>query len=610
MAWGKAGSTTKSSASQLLDTTISSNKTNMLLRHIISSGNTAVYYKFNSSTGNEYSFRSSENESNDGETPNTSRVLYDTGGDAGDKFDVTYSVNIATEEKLFIAEQVNSDGSGASTAPIRGQFCGKWNNTTDLASTVNTFCTDQSGNFNTGSNVTVLGSDITPAAAIPALDNVQDGSLFVDKVNANRYWGSNKVTTEEVYAYTTTQSTNEKLSGTAQAYSSERAGVELVSSIFAGKYIKTGKWNLKRVGTLGSNAFMKVEDSSGTVKGTSTGVAASGIGTSAYEDVTFTLPTAVKLANGDRVYVQYTGADGSGNYLAFGEKHPSTTPTGWEFTIYNKRNSSGGSPSGGWGDDGLATALVPVATFDSAPASNVTYDSITWTLQLSLADLKAYWKMGEASGNLIDHATSIGSKTAMKADLVSSGTVNRGRTGHVAGVDCIGFPTYDANGNKVTANNSASDYGFMNKAGAKFTACWWARNYSYNSTVDLWGLGGNGNAADINVRQRGQSGFTIWFSGTEYTGFSTDVSSDGWYFYMLSWDADGGSNNAQLQVNGTKQTATITTTNTSNSNSPLTIGDVSGNEPQMDIQEFSLWNRILTDTEIAHIYNAGVGRQL
>lgn len=211
-----------------------------------------------------------------------------------------------------------------------------------------------------------------------SLTNVQEGSILVEKDTANRFWGSNKVTTEEVYAYTTTQSTNEKLSGTAQAYSAERAGVELVST-HAGKYIKVGKWNLKRVGTLGSNAFMKVEDSSGTVKGTSTGVAASGIGTSAYEDVTFTLPTAVELANGDRVYVEYTGTDGSGNYLAFGEKHPSTTPTGWEFTIYNKHNSSGASPSGTWGDDGLPTALVPVATFDSAPASDATSDSITWT---------------------------------------------------------------------------------------------------------------------------------------------------------------------------------------------------------------------------------------
>ena len=250
-----------------------------------------------------------------------------------------------------------------------------------------------------------------------------------------------------------------------------------------------------------------------------------------------------------------------------------------------------------------------VGTIDDVEFYNDTVAPATWTLQLSLENLKAYWKMGESSGNLINHATSIGSKTAMSADLVSSGTVNRGTAGHVSGVDSIGFPTYDADGNKVTANNSASDYGFMNKAAAKFTACWWAKNESYNNTVDLWGFGGNGNGTDIQFRNMA-SGFTIWFSGTEYTSFTQNVGDNNWHFYMLSWDEDGGSNNAQFQLDGTKQTATITTSNTSDATSPLTIGDVSGNEPEMDIQEFSLWNRILSDTEIAHIYNAGVGRQL
>tara|TARA_R110000744_G_C19315268_1_gene557113 strand:- start:22 stop:1551 length:1530 start_codon:yes stop_codon:yes gene_type:complete len=223
--------------------------------------------------------------------------------------------------------------------------------------------------------------------------------------------------------------------------------------------------------------------------------------------------------------------------------------------------------------------------------------------------LKAYWKMNEASGNLLNTASAQSSDSTMSADLVSSGTVNRGRTGHISGVDCIGFPTYDADGNKVTANNSASDYGFMNKAGAKFTACWWAKNYSYNNTIDQWGLDGNGNATDISFRSL-SSGFTVWFAGTEYTGFTHNVGDANWHFYMLSWDEDGGSNNAQFQLDGVKQTATVTTTNTSNSNSPLTIGDVSGNEPQMDIQEFSLWNRVLTDAEIALIYNSGNGAEL
>jgi len=231
------------------------------------------------------------------------------------------------------------------------------------------------------------------------------------------------------------------------------------------------------------------------------------------------------------------------------------------------------------------------------------------SIDFNTIGLKAYWKMNEASGNLLNTASAQNSDSTMSADLVSSGTVNRGRTGHISGVDCIGFPSYDTDGNKVTANNSASDYGFMNKAGAKFTACWWARNYVSGSVVDLWGLDGNGNATDISFRNLATA-FTVWFSGTEYTGFTQNVGDSNWHFYMLSWDEDGGSNNAQFQLDGTKQTATVTTTNTSDSNSSLTIGDVSGNEPQMDIQEFSLWNRVLTDDEIALIYNSGNGAEL
>ena len=234
------------------------------------------------------------------------------------------------------------------------------------------------------------------------------------------------------------------------------------------------------------------------------------------------------------------------------------------------------------------------------------------SIDFNTTGLKAYWKMNEASGNLLNTASAQGSDSTMSADLVSSGTVNRGRTGHVSGVDCIGFPTYDVDGNKVTANNSASDYGFMNKAGCKFTACWWASilEHGTNQTADLWGFGGNGAGNDIQFRYLNNDRFTIWLSGTEYTSFTQSVGDSNWHFYMLSWDEDGGSNNAQFQLDGTKQTATVTTTNTSDSSNPLTIGDVTGNEPQMDIQEFSLWNRVLTDAEIALIYNSGNGAEL
>jgi hypothetical protein len=244
-----------------------------------------------------------------------------------------------------------------------------------------------SANFSGTVDNIKIWNGVTSISSKPS--NVQDNSLLVEKDTARRYWGTDKVTTEAVYTSVTGQSTYEKLSGTAQAYSSEKAGVELVSTANDGKAIKIGKWKLAREGTLSGLAYMKVEDGSGNLKATSTGVDVSSITarTSGYEYVTFTLPTAVKVYNGYRVYIEYTTSDGSGNFLAFAEFYNGSTtiPTGFEFTVYNKRDSGGNNPSGGWADDGLPTLLIPDAIFDDVPASNVTSD-ITWTMQPTLQD--------------------------------------------------------------------------------------------------------------------------------------------------------------------------------------------------------------------------------
>jgi len=176
MVWGKAGSTTKTSASQFLDVTVSSNENNMMLRHIISSGNTAVYYRFNSDTGSNYAYGWSENGGAKSNSTSQSRILYDTGGDAGDKFDIGYICNLSSEEKLIIGFQINEDASGAGNAPVRGKGVFKWANTSDSITSINNFNTDQSGNYDTDSNMSVVGSDVTPTAAITFPTNVQVGS--------------------------------------------------------------------------------------------------------------------------------------------------------------------------------------------------------------------------------------------------------------------------------------------------------------------------------------------------------------------------------------------------------------------------------------------------
>ena len=200
MVWGKAGSTTKTSASQLLDVTVSSNENNMMLRHIISSGNTAVYYRFNSDTGSNYAYGWSENGGAKSNSASQSRILYDTGGDAGDKFDIGYICNLSSEEKLIIGFQINEDVSGAGNAPVRGKGVFKWANTSDSITSINNFNTDQSGNYDTDSNMSVIGSDVTTAAAVPAVGaNVQVGSRFEETDTRKLYNLSDQPTFEDEF---------------------------------------------------------------------------------------------------------------------------------------------------------------------------------------------------------------------------------------------------------------------------------------------------------------------------------------------------------------------------------------------------------------------------
>ena len=469
MPWNKLSSTTLTTTGDSIDSgTITASTFNTIIGHVISSSTDINRLsRFNGDTGNNYQNRYSSNGGADATSTSGPTMFTNSTGAQYNEFGVAFFADLSGEEKMLISHAVGDSAStGAGTAPDRRDTISKWTGTDDVT-VVNGLNSDV-GDYIADSNVMIMGNEI-PVAALAK--NLQDNSLFVEKDTARRYWGTDKVTTEEVYAYTTTQSTQEKLSGTAQAYSSERAGVELVSSIFAGKYIKTGKWNLKRVGTLGSNAFMKVEDSSGTVKGTSTGVAASGISNSAYEDVTFTLPKAVELANGDRVYIQYTGADGSGNYLALGEKHPSTTPTGWEFTIYNKRDGSGGNPSGGWGDDGLPTALVPVATFDSAPASNVISD-ITWTMQLTYED---------------DFSSDSG-YTFTSGNSISGGRLTAKPAGSLGFTKPLGFTLDNTFVVRIHGWEVQSGYSWSSSMSHIFGFSNTATNTAYNGSGNAWGF--------------------------------------------------------------------------------------------------------------------------
>ena len=84
-------------------------------------------------------------------------------------------ISISSEEKLSISHTVRQETAGAGTAPNRQETAGKWTNTSADITGVQLTNSD-SGSFDTGSNLTALGSEITPTAAVTFPTNVQVGS--------------------------------------------------------------------------------------------------------------------------------------------------------------------------------------------------------------------------------------------------------------------------------------------------------------------------------------------------------------------------------------------------------------------------------------------------
>ena len=203
MAWGKAGSTTLTTTGDTItvsDTTASD--FNQTLSHVIqTSGNIRMATRVGNGsidTGSNYANGSSEN---GGAKSNATSQTYhkNSGSVASDMFTINYAVNIATEEKLFISHNIVRSTAGSGTAPQRMNSVGKWANTSNQFDSIETV-NDQAGDYASGSNLTVLGSDVTPIAAVPAVGaNLQAGSRFEETDTRKMYNLSDQPTFEDEF---------------------------------------------------------------------------------------------------------------------------------------------------------------------------------------------------------------------------------------------------------------------------------------------------------------------------------------------------------------------------------------------------------------------------
>ena len=171
MAWGKAGSDTLTSAGDTITiSSMTASKFNQTLVHNyadatginprIRVGTTTI------DTGSNYASRYSANGGSDSTEVSQTRIHLSTRDK--DEFEVIYSCNISGEEKLFMGSTCNQETAGAGTAPDRTESVGKWVTTSGQYDTIQALNED-SGDYPIGSNISALGSDITPAESIPAI---------------------------------------------------------------------------------------------------------------------------------------------------------------------------------------------------------------------------------------------------------------------------------------------------------------------------------------------------------------------------------------------------------------------------------------------------------
>ena len=171
MVWSKAGSVTLPSAGGTINVTgMTASKFNAYLTHAIKSGSgIGTTLTLDGVGGTSYALHYIENGSVGTRLQDSAWVLRHN---ADDQFDVGYIANITNEEKLMVGWHVGAHTVGAGQTPSRSLFAGKFVQNAQFTRITNV--NDQAGDFDTGSNLSILGS-----GGVESM-KVQDGAVFYE----------------------------------------------------------------------------------------------------------------------------------------------------------------------------------------------------------------------------------------------------------------------------------------------------------------------------------------------------------------------------------------------------------------------------------------------
>lgn len=264
------------------------------------------------------------------------------------------------------------------------------------------------------------------------------------------------------------------------------------------------------------------------------------------------------------------------------------------------------------------------------PLTSFSWPSINRS-SFDLSELKSYWKFDEVSGTIVNQAGTVGSADSLgtSADLSSVTGATYGATGIID--DALSF---DGVNDFASVASSVTDYSFLHADNAEWTINLWYKIHTLDTdnyepifttgseapavTKGAVGLFWDDRDAAVGERAvRLQMSYNnLALLSSEYTAALFLPDNTNWHMITVRFDENGTTAAGRIRVDDGADTNLARSANPAGSGNQvgkMTLASWLGGSTfftPMVFDEWSIWNRQLTEAEIEALYNSGAGLAL
>ena len=389
----------------------------------------------------------------------------------------------------------------------------------------------------------------------------------------------------------------------------QKQGIKITSAE-AGKVLNTITVQLKKTGTPSGNIQAVIIQGSNpqTSPIASSNIITSDSLTTSYVETTFTFSNYTTVEN-DYIMIIATGGS-TGN------------------VVYIKQSS--GVLKRVYANNGDTTWTGGSGT-ENGVIMNIFSGDVKPQIPIPLTGLKSYWKFNEASGTIVNQAGTVGSDVSLgtSADLSTVTGATYGATGIIGNA-----LSFDGVNDFAAVASSVTDYNFLHADNAEFTVNMWYKintldtdNYepimTTGSEAPASAKGAFGLFWDDRDASVGERSIRVQFNynlltqlTTEYTPALFLPDDNNWHMLTFRYDENGTTTAGRLRVDDGVDTNFVRSANPAGAGNAVGkmtvaswVGGVTFFTP-IALDEFSIWNRQLSDKELESLYNAGAGKEL